>query len=112
MANIDILIYKEAKFMELRKNNEVVIPEDLLPLLDDLGHGNSLDENVRISIAISLFVAKSVSLARAAEIANFSLNDFIYILKLKNIPWGEYTEEDMMDDEIAIKDLLKEYRND
>ena len=38
--------------MELRRNNAVVIPEDLLPLLDDLAHGDSLDKNVRISIAI------------------------------------------------------------
>lgn len=98
--------------MELRKNNSVVIPEDVLPLLDDLAHGDSLDKNVGISIAISLFVAKSVSLARAAEIAKLSLNDFIYTLKLKNIPWGEYTEEDIIEDEIAIKDLLKECKND
>ncbi|WP_035291720.1 MULTISPECIES: UPF0175 family protein [Clostridiaceae] len=99
--------------MELRKNNAVVIPEDILPLLDDLAHGDSLDENVRISIAISLFVAKSVSLARAAEIARLSLNDFIYILNFKNIPWGEYTDEDIKEDEMAIKDILKEYnKND
>lgn len=98
--------------MELRRNNAVIIPEDILPLLDDLAHGDSLDENVRISIAISLFVAKSVSLARAAEIAELSLNDFIYTLKLKNIPWGEYTDEDINEDEIALKDLLKEYKND
>ena len=74
--------------MELRGNNAVVIPEDLLPLLDDLAHGDSLDKNVRISIAISFFVAKSVSLARASEIAKLSLNDFIYILKLKNYSLG------------------------
>ena len=98
--------------MELRRNNAVIIPEDILPLLDDLAHGDSLDENVRISIAISLFVAKSVSLARAAEIAQLSLNDFIYTLKLKNIPWSEYTDEDIKEDEIALKDLLKEYKND
>ncbi|MFT5871372.1 MAG: putative HTH domain antitoxin [Clostridium sp.] len=98
--------------MELKRNNAVIIPEDILPLLDDLAHGDSLDENVRISIAISLFVAKSVSLARSAEIANLSLNDFIYTLKLKNIPWGEYTDEDKKEDEIALKDLLKEYKND
>ena len=98
--------------MELRRNNAVVIPEDLLPLLDDLAHGDSLDKNVRISIAISFFVAKSVSLARASEIAQLSLNDFIYTLRLKNIPWGEYTDEDIIEDEIAIKDLLKECRRD
>ena len=98
--------------MELRRNNAVVIPEDLLPLLDDLAHGDSLEKNVRISIAISFFVAKSVSLARASEIARLSLNDFIYTLKIKNIPWGEYIDEDMIEDEIVIKELLRECKND
>lgn len=36
--------------------------EDIVVLLYDLAHGDSLDENVRISIAISLFVTKSASL--------------------------------------------------
>jgi predicted HTH domain antitoxin len=46
---------------------------------------------------------------RAAQISGLPLNDYIYTLKLKNIPWSEYSEEDMHEDEIAIKDLLKEY---
>ncbi|WP_234122558.1 UPF0175 family protein [Clostridium hydrogenum] len=87
---------------------DVQISSDLLPLLDDLAHGNSLSHNVKISIAISLFVAKTVSIARAAEIAELSLNDFIYILKVNKIPWGEYFDEDVIQDNIAIKDLLKE----
>ncbi|HEY5563376.1 MAG TPA: UPF0175 family protein [Clostridiaceae bacterium] len=97
--------------MELRRDNAVVIPEDVLPLLDDLAHGDSLDKNVGISIAISLFVAKSVSLSRAAEIGKLSINDFIYTLKLKNIPWGEYTDDDIVENGIVIKDLLKELKN-
>lgn len=44
--------------MELRKDNVVIIPDEILPLLDDLAHGDSLDENVRIAIAIGLFVTK------------------------------------------------------
>ncbi|NMM65204.1 hypothetical protein HBE96_21715 [Clostridium sp. P21] len=39
-------------------------------------------------MAISLFIAKTVSIDRAAEIAELSLNDFIYTLKIKKIPWG------------------------
>lgn len=86
----------------------VTIPNDLLPLLDDLAHGNTDDENVRISIAVGLFVSKTVSLAKAAEISGLSLNDFIYILKVKNIPWGEYTEQDVVQDEAVLKELEKE----
>ncbi len=91
----------------MQQDNIVRIPNDIALLLDDLAHGDSLDENVRISIAISLFIAKSVSLAKAAEIAEVSLNDFIYLLKLKDIPWSSYTEGDFIEDEIAIKDLLR-----
>lgn len=54
--------------MALKESNiDVHISPDLLPLLDDLTHGNSAWHNVKISIAISLFAAKTVSLARAAE---------------------------------------------
>lgn len=54
-----------------------------------------------------MFVAKTVSLARAAEIAELSLNDFIYTLKINKIPWGEYLDEDIVQDDIAVKDLLR-----
>jgi predicted HTH domain antitoxin len=95
--------------MALRHSNiDVHISSDLVPLLDDLAHGNSVNDNVRVSIAISLFVSKTVSLARAAEIAELSLNDFIYTLKVKKIPWGEYSDEDIVQDDIAVKDLLRE----
>lgn len=95
--------------MALKESNiEVHISSDLLPLLDALAHGNSTTDNVKISIAISLFVTQTVSLARASEIAELSLNDFIYILKVNKIPWGEYSDEDSMQDDIAVKDLLKE----
>lgn len=87
---------------------DVKIYSGLLLLLDALAHGNSVSDNVKISIAISLFVTKTVSLARSAEIAELSLNDFIYILKLNKIPWGEYSDEDSIQDDITVKDLLKE----
>jgi hypothetical protein len=38
----------------------------------------------------------------------YTNNDFIYILKQKKIPWGEYSEEDVIQYDIAIKDLLME----
>lgn len=86
----------------------VRILDELLPLLNDLVYGKSVDENVRISLAISLFVGKTVSLAKASEIAGLSINDFIYILKTKNIPWSEYTESDLLRDDIAIRELVRD----
>ena len=53
------------------------LSNDLIPLIEDLGHSKSLNDNITISIAIALFTSKSVSLARAAEIAEMDLVDFM-----------------------------------
>jgi predicted HTH domain antitoxin len=89
------------------------ISNDLIPLIEDLGLSKSLDDNIKISIAIALFTSRSVSLARAAEIAEMGLSDFMTLLK--NIPWNEYTEDEFRLDEIAVKDFkdeLGENKND
>ncbi|PRR86329.1 UPF0175 family protein [Clostridium luticellarii] len=91
------------------------ISNDLIPLIEDLGLSRSLNDNIKISIAIALFTSRSVSLARAAEIAEMGLSDFMTLLKNKNIPWNEYTEDEFHMDEIAVKDFkdeLGESRND
>lgn len=99
--------------MALKKEGiNVSIPNEILPLLEDLAHGNSVDDNVKISLAIELFLGKTVSLARAAEIAEVSLNDFVQILKDKDIHWGEYEEDDMKRDSSFIKDFLRELGED
>lgn len=84
------------------------ISNDLIPLIEDLGLSKSLNDNITISIAIALFTSKSVSLARAAEIAKMELADFMTLLKNKNIPWNEYTEDEFRPDKIAIKDFKDE----
>jgi len=100
---------KGVSSMALKDSSVMVgIPEELLPLLNDLVHGKSVDENVLISLAISFFVGKTVSLAKASEIAGLSLNDFIYILNTRNIPWSEYTESDFLQDSVAIRELVRE----
>jgi predicted HTH domain antitoxin len=100
---------KGVSSMALKDSSVMVgIPEELLPLLNDLVHGKSVDENVLISLAISFFVGKTVSLAKASEIAGLSLNDFIYILNTRNIPWSEYTESDFLRDSVAIRELVRE----
>ena len=70
--------------------------------------GSNLEEKVNVSLAISLFVGKQVSLAKAAELANKPLSDFVGILKKINIPWCEYTEDMKNTDDLAIKLILQE----
>ena len=84
------------------------LSNDLIPLIEDLGLSKSLDGNIKISIAIALFTSRSVSLARAAEIAEMELADFMTLLKNKNISWNEYTEDEFRLDKIAVKDFKDE----
>ena len=84
------------------------LANDLIPLIEDLGHSKSLNDNITISISITLFTSKSVSLARESEIAEMNLVDFMVLLKNKNIPWNEYTEDEFRLDQIALRDFKDE----
>jgi predicted HTH domain antitoxin len=68
-----------------------------------------LIEKVRLSLAIRLFVGKSVTLVCAAELSGKSLNDFIELLRLFHIPWIEYTEEKYHEDRVAVQELLGDH---
>ena len=90
----------------------VKLNENLTMFINRLAFlGDSLEEKVNVSLAISLFAGKQVSLARAAELGNKSLTDFIDILKKINIPWCEYTEDMKTSDDLAIKLILQESEN-
>lgn len=86
---------------------KVTLPGELIPLLAKLS-GSSMDDKVRLSVAIELFVNKVVSLARAAELAGTSYVEFMNLLKARGIPWLEYTDEDLKQDEMAIERLMRE----
>ena len=86
---------------------QVNLPKEFLPLINTLD-GDSIDAKVKVSLAIGLFVEKQVTLARAAELAGKSLGEFIDLLRSKNIPWMEYSEEDMKDDQRVIQELIGE----
>ena len=66
---------------------EVRVPQEFLNVIDRTGFGKTIDEKVRLSLAIGLFVEKAVSLERAAELAGKKLASFIEILQTKKIAW-------------------------
>ncbi|MEC1715038.1 UPF0175 family protein [Schinkia azotoformans] len=92
--------------MEEAKARVEINPE-FLPFLKRI-NDDSIDEDVNLSLAIYLFTAKKVTLARAAELAGISIADFIQILINHNIHWAEYTEEHKKQDDETIEFLLKE----
>jgi predicted HTH domain antitoxin len=86
---------------------EITLPEDLIPFLDKI-FGDSIDQKVRLAFAINLFISKTVTLERAAELSGLSLLDFMYLLGEQGISWGEYTDEHKKQDDLVIKKMLKE----
>ena len=64
-----------------------------------------LNENIETSLAIAAFIERRVTLARAAELADKSLSEFVKILTRYNIPWMEYTEENLEEDEEVLEEL-------
>ena len=91
----------------LEKNSmNVHIPKEIINILEKSASGKNLDEKVRLSLAIGLFVEKTVTLERASELAGKSLANFIDVLRAKRIPWMEYTEEHLAEDELAIQKYM------
>jgi predicted HTH domain antitoxin len=93
--------FEESKF-------NINIKPEFLSLLANSKTDKSIDDKVNLSIAIFLFTEKTLSLARAAELAGKSLGDFIDILIEHNIPWAEYTEEHKIQDDATIQFILEE----
>ncbi|WP_281240989.1 UPF0175 family protein [Natribacillus halophilus] len=72
-------------------------------MLQFLDHSDSLSDKVRVSLAISLFIERAISMERAAELSGLSIEDFMKVLEDKKIPWGEYTEELLEQDQSFIE---------
>jgi predicted HTH domain antitoxin len=81
----------------------VRLPIEIIRILDKSVNGKSIDEKVRLSLVIGMFVDRTVTLERAAELAGRPLANFISILRSKKIPWMEYTPEHFEEDELAIQ---------
>lgn len=92
--------------MEESKAKVGINPESL-PFLQGK-NVNSVDEDVNLSLALYLFTARKLTLARAAELCGKSLSDFIQVLIDHNIHWAEYTEEHKKQDDETIEFILKE----
>lgn len=86
---------------------QVSIPADFIPLVNNLSNDIDIDESVKISLAIGFYTSKLITLARAAELAGKGILDFIDILRVKGIPWMEYTENEQRQDEAALIKLRR-----
>lgn len=86
----------------------VEIPETLSPYLYTLKDGKTMDDTVTISIVVGLFVSGIITLEKAAELVKESIWEFIDFLKAHDIPWGNYSQDELKMDELSIAKLLGE----
>lgn len=90
--------------LEKHSIKQVSLPDDLLMLAENL-KGESLDEKLRVSLAINLYFNKLVTLEKAAELSGIALVDFVDLLKKQEIPWGEYTREHKIQDDKVLLEI-------
>ena len=87
------------------KNIDIKISEDLVPYLYILKGGETVSDKLTLSAVVGLFTTKVITLEKAAELTGKSIWDFIDILKVYSIPWGEYEEDDMDMDDVFLSKL-------
>lgn len=90
------------------KNVTVELPEKLIPYIVYLSDGCSLEESITNSLVLSMFVSHTVTLEKAAELSGMSIWKFIDYLNLHKIPWGEYSEEALEHDLLALEKMERE----
>ena len=81
---------------------QVNLPNELIPFICQVKDGATTDEKVTLSLAIGMYLSKQATLAKAAELAQKSIWEFIDVLKAQGISWGEYTEDSLLLDELTL----------
>ena len=85
---------------------DVHLPEEFRPLLDEFGVSTSLEDRVKLSIAMALLISRKISLARAAELCGYMLDSFMDLLRDQGIPWMDYSHDDLSMDDRTIAKLM------
>ncbi|MFQ6093353.1 MAG: UPF0175 family protein [bacterium] len=85
------------------KKVEVELPEDAFLILQSIKVPKmEFNQKVRLSIALDLFTAGAVSMAKGAEIAGMHRYDFMSLLNNRGISVYEHTEREYEEDQEAI----------
>lgn len=102
------LSVKETLFM---KNSVIILSEKLTPYIYSLKDGNTIEDKVNIFLIMGMFASKTITLEKAAELADKTIWEFMDLLEKYDIPWGEATEEGVEMDDIAIAKLSEGVRD-
>ena len=78
---------------------QFTVPEDLYDAVEETsGIFMNVQNKLRISLVLGMFMFGEISLARAAELAEMTLAEFMDVLEKLNIPSFAYTDEMLADD--------------
>jgi len=84
---------------------QVNLSNEFMPFILQVKDGNTTDEKVTLSLAMGMFLSKQATLAKAAELAQKSIWEFVDVLKALGVSWGEYTEDSYSLDKLTLSKL-------
>jgi len=85
---------------------EVDFPADVFAAMKMVGlHGDKLEQEIKSSVALSLFKRGLLSIGKAAELADMCLAEFMDFLVANGVPIVEYSLEDFEKDVEAFERL-------
>ncbi|HPW67768.1 MAG TPA: UPF0175 family protein [Salinivirgaceae bacterium] len=79
----------------------IELPSDIFLTLNETEE--ELKQNIKISLAIRLYLLKKVTIGKAAQIAGLSRYEFENVLVNQNIPISNLTVEDVLNDSQKLR---------
>ena len=81
---------------------EIDLPKDIIFAMRPLKKPEELQKKVKVALALLLFQEKSISLGKAAELAEMNRVKFMQLLKNHGLTAYEYAEKDFQRDQQVI----------
>ena len=81
---------------------EIDLPQDIIFVMRGMEKPEEVKRKMKMALAILLFQEKSISLGKAAELAEVSRARFMEVLKEHGLPSYEYGEKDFERDQEAM----------
>ena len=81
------------------QNITLAIPDDIILEISSMPSAKkAISEKLQMRLAIGMFVSGEISLAKAAQLAEQNISDFMGTLKSLGIPPFTYTDDMLLDD--------------
>ncbi len=87
---------------------EIDLPQDIIFVMRGMEKPEDVKRKMKMALAILLFQEESISLGKAAELAEVSRVCFMEVLKEHGLPSNEYGEKDFERD----KEAMVKYREE